>query len=188
MEIEIREEPENVLTDIPDIAIARMSDITSQVINDITTSQFQRRWRELNITNGMEPLDFHLQEPFQNSKINISVIHHIKLLEQPAQCREQSPCTIQPKLSVYDIQGNVIHQLGYRDRPWQVKATIINGSDSISQGDIADYINGTTQYMFFSLSNIGSYEVQFTLIQPDDVNRFVNSFISLQLINLYLVK
>lgn len=177
VEIEIREEPVVVLSGEPDITEEIMSRMTSKVIDSIVTNEFYTSWVEQNVTNGTAPLNITVQEPYENAKIALGIIHHIRILTQPAQCREQSPCTIQPKLGAYDVGDNLIHQLGSKDRPWQIEATIMNQSDVIAQGAVADYIDGSTQFTLFSLPRIGIYEVQFTLMQPNDIDRFCTLFL-----------
>lgn len=90
----------------------------------------------------------------------------------PSGCREQSPCDIQPKLVAYDEYRHVIDKLGSNDQPWQIIASIVEDSNIILIGAIANYSNEQTQYSSFGLSDIGNCQVQFTFIQPNNVTRY----------------
>jgi hypothetical protein len=148
-----------------------LSNIASTMINRFQSGDLSVTWKNLNITAGEVPISTHVQEPFDQSSTTLQQINRTELRTSPAQCRELSPCTIQPVLIAFDSQNQVIDKLGSNDQPWRVKVSVVNQPNLILQGGIAPYFNGQTQFTDFALPNIGSFELQFTFIQPDGVSR-----------------
>lgn len=175
MIVEIRDEPRNSLTSSSGIQAEVLSNIASNIINNYQSGDLQVAWLNLNITDSVVPINMSVREPYDQSEVPLSVINRTRLYIPPAQCRQQSPCTIQPVLVAYDANGTVIQKLGSRNRPWQVIATVINESNIVIQGAIANYSDGQTQYTMFGLPDIRSYQIQFTFIQPDGVRRYFQS-------------
>nr|ACD54600.1 fibrocystin-like protein [Adineta vaga] len=169
--IEIRDDPRTKATSTSGVSAEVLSNIASAIINSYQSGELKKTWADLNFTNGTSPFSLSVQEPFNYSTANLSIINRTKLKIVPDQCRQQSPCTIQPVLFASDSEDNIIQKLGSNDRPWQVKATIVNQPNVILPGAIANYTEGQTQYSLFGLPDIGVFEVQFTFIQPDGVNR-----------------
>lgn len=169
--IEMRDEPRSSSVVSTGIRGEILSNIAATMINSYQIGELQVAWKNLNITNGFVPINMTVQEPYDYTTTNLSVIKRIELQTLPAECREQSPCTIQPVLIAYDNEDNIIQKLGSKDRPWQIKATIINQPNVTIFGGIANYSYGQSQYNLFSLPSIGSYQVQFNLIQPDGISR-----------------
>ncbi|CAF4012065.1 unnamed protein product [Rotaria sp. Silwood2] len=170
LQIELRDEPRTSSIASTGIRAEILSNIASTIINRYQVGELQVAWRNLNVTNGSFPSVLSAQEPFDNSSVELSIINRLLLVSPPRDCRQQSPCTFQPVLVAYDVAGNVIQKLGSNERPWQVKATVVGRPNLILPGGIANYSDGQTQYILFSLPDIGTQQVQFTLIQPDGVN------------------
>ncbi|CAF1351069.1 unnamed protein product [Rotaria sordida] len=170
LQIELRDEPRTSSIASTGIRAEILSNIASTIINRYQAGELQVAWRNLNVTNGSFPSDLSAQEPFDNSSVELSIINQLLLVSPPRDCRQQSPCTFQPVLVAYDVAGNVIQKLGSNERPWQVKATVVGRPNLNLPGGIANYSDGQTQYILFTLPDIGTQQVQFTLIQPDGVN------------------
>jgi hypothetical protein len=175
LNIEMRDDPPLTSTESNGIRGDILSNIASTMINNYQSGDLQNSWKDLNITGDVVPLNLGVQEPFDQSTVTLSLMNRTELLVSPADCREQSPCTIQPVLVAYDSQGNVIQKLGSNDQPWQVIATIIDQPNVILPGAIANYSDSQTQYILFGLPSIGSYQIQFTFIQPNGVSRYSDS-------------
>ncbi|CAF1327808.1 unnamed protein product [Rotaria sordida] len=170
LQIELRDEPRTSSIASTGIRAEILSNIASTIINRYQAGELQVAWRNLNVTNGSFPSNLSAQEPFDNSSVELSIINQLLLISPPRDCRQQSPCTFQPVLVAYDVAGNVIQKLGSNERPWQVKATVVGRPNLNLPGGIANYSDGQTQYILFTLPDIGTQQVQFTLIQPDGVN------------------
>ncbi|CAF4773440.1 unnamed protein product [Rotaria sp. Silwood1] len=170
LQIELRDEPRTSSIASTGIRAEILSNIASTIINRYQAGELQVAWRNLNVTNGSFPSVLSTQEPFDNSSVELSIINRLLLVLPPRDCRQQSPCTFQPVLVAYDVAGNVIQKLGSNERPWQVKATVVGRPNLILPGGTANYSDGQTQYILFGLPDIGTQQVQFTLIQPDGVN------------------
>jgi hypothetical protein len=170
--MELRDEPRPTTTAATGIGAQILANIASTIINRYQAGELQVVWANLQITNNTFPSNLSTKEPFDDFQVELSVIYRLVLVTPLSDCREQSPCTIQPVLVAYDIQGNVIQKLGSNDRPWQVKASIVGQPNLILSGGIANYTNGQTQYSLLSLPDNETYEVQFTIIQPDGVNGY----------------
>lgn len=179
MNVEIRDEPRNSLTSASSIQSDVLSNIASRIINNYQSGDLDVAWRNLNITGDVIPINMSVQEPNTQSWVVLSIINRTRLVVPPTQCRQQSPCTIQPVLVAYDANGTVIQQLGSQDRPWQVKATVLNPPNTTIIGDIANYTDGQTQFILFGLPNTQSYQIQFTFLQPDGVTRYLTEVFSL---------
>ena len=184
LNVEIRDEPRNSLTSSSGIQGEVLSNIASRIINNYQSGELTTAWQNLNITGNVIPINMSVQEPYSQSWVSLSIINRTRLVVPPAQCRQQSPCTIQPVLVAYDANGTVIQKLGSRDRPWQVKATVLNPPNATIIGDIANYSDGQTQFTIFGLPNMRSYQIQFTFLQPDGVTRYSTEFFTI-LIEIY---
>lgn len=168
----MRDEPRPTSTGSTGVRAEILSNIVSSIMNRYQCGELQVAWMNLNIINGTVPSSMATQEPFDNNSTILSLINKLVLVTPPSGCRQQSPCTIQPVLVAYDIQEKVIQKLGSNDQPWQVKANLVDQPNSLITGGIANYSNGQTQFTLFTLPYIGTAEVQFTLIQPNGVNRY----------------
>ncbi|CAF1656840.1 unnamed protein product, partial [Adineta ricciae] len=180
--IEIRDEPRFSLQSTGSLSSEVLSIIAAKIINTYQSGELTQNWKNYNITGDIVPTSLNVQEPLNDSNINLRIINRTKLWTVPDQCRQQSPCTIQPIIIAYDSDGNVIEKLGSNDHPWQVKATIVNQPNVTLPGAIANYTNGQTQYTLFGLPNIGTFEVQFAFIKPDGSNSsfFQNANLTVQ--------
>lgn len=172
MKIELRDEPRPSTTAATGIRAEILGNIASSIINRYQAGELQVFWMSLNITNGAFPTNLTSQEPYDDFQVDLSVVYELVLVTPPSECRQQSPCTIQPILIAYDIQGNVIQKLGSNDQPWQVQASLVIQPNFVLQGGIANYTNGQTQYSLLTLPDNGTHQVQFTVIQPNGVNRY----------------
>ncbi|CAF3365916.1 unnamed protein product [Rotaria sp. Silwood1] len=170
LNIELRDEPRTSSTSTGGVLGELLSNIAANIINRYQTGQLQIAWKALNLTGDIIPVSLDAQEPFDNVSTPLGIINRTLLLIPPTSCRQQSPCTIQPVIVAYDAEGNVIQKLGTNDQPWQVQGTVIGQSSQILYGGIANYSNGQAQFQSFSLPNLGSYQVQFTFIQPNGIN------------------
>ncbi|CAF0965964.1 unnamed protein product [Rotaria sordida] len=170
LNIELRDEPRTSSTSTGGVLGELLSNIAASIINRYQTGQLQTAWKALNLTGDIIPVSLDAQEPFDNVSTPLGIINRTALLIPPASCRQQSPCTIQPAIVAYDAEGNVIQKLGTNDQPWQVQGTVIGQSSQIVYGGIANYSNGRAQFQSFSLPNLGSYQIQFTFIQPNGIN------------------
>lgn len=166
----MRDEPRNSSVTNTGVRGEILANIASTIINSYQAGELQVKWQEMNITNGIVPNEMSVQEPFDYSTVELVVIDRIELVIPPDQCREQSPCGVQPVLVAYDSNNTVIQKLGSNDRPWQVRATIINQTNVRIGGAIANYSDGQTQYTLFSLSQLGAYQIRFNIISPDGVS------------------
>ena len=171
--MELRDEPRPSTTVATGIGAQILSNIASAIINRYQAGELQVAWINLNFTGGISPTNMTTKEPFEDVEVGLSVIHQLVLVTPPSSCRQHSPCTIQPVLIAYDKQGNVIQKLGSNDRPWQVKASLVSRPNFVLQGSIADYITGQTQYSLLSLPDNGTHQVEFTVIPPIGVNRYL---------------
>ena len=181
LQMELRDEPRPSTTAATGIRAEILANIASSIINRYQAGELQVGWRNLYLTNGSSPSNLSTQEPYDDFQVDLSVINQLVLVIPPSDCRQQSPCTIQPVLVAYDAQGNVIQKLGSNDRPWQVQGSIVNQSNIVLAGGIANYSNGQTQYTLFSLPDNGTWQVQFTILLPDGVNRYEEIILSLSL-------
>ncbi len=173
-----------------------MATVTSIIINRYQSGELQIDWANYTGTNDTTLLSFTIQEPNNQTSCSLSVIAEILLVTPPASCREQSPCTIQPVLVAYDSAGYVIQRLGSIQHPWQVVASIVDQPNVTVLGAIANYTNGQTQYSNFGLPYIGTYQIEFTFVQPNGVSMYVERLfldlvsylILLKLISFLLVR
>ncbi|CAF4744424.1 unnamed protein product, partial [Rotaria socialis] len=170
LQMELRDEPRPSTTAATGIRAEILANIASAIINRYQAGELQVLWGILNITNGIITSNLTVQEPFQDFQVNLSVIAQLVLVTPPSDCRQQSPCTIQPVLIAYDVQGNVIQKLGSNGQPWQVQATLVHQPNVVLSGGIANYTNGQTQFTQLSLPDNGTQPVQFTMMVPYGVN------------------
>ena len=168
--MEFRDEPRPSTTSATGIRAEILSNIAATIINRYQAGELQILWGNMNISNGILPTNLSAKEPFDDYEVELSVIAELVLITPPSDCRQQSPCTIQPILIAYDAQGNIIQKLGSNDRPWQVKATLVNQPNVNLGGSVANYTTGQTQYSLLSLPDNGTCQVQFSFIEPDGVN------------------
>ena len=166
----MRDEPRNNSAATTGVRGEILSNIASTIINSYQSGELQVKWEEANITNGVVPKEMSVQEPFDYSTVELNVIDRIELQVSPDQCREQSPCAVQPVLVAFDANNTVIQKLGSNDRPWQVRATVVNQTNVRIVGAVANYSDGQTQYTLFSLPQRGSYQIRFSFISPDGVS------------------
>lgn len=148
-----------------------MTNLASMIINRYQSAELLDAWNVSNVTSGYVPTTLRVRESLSEEWTNFSIINRTELRIPPSGCREQSPCEIQPVIIAYDSFDNVIEKLGARDRPWQIKATLINDTTAVLFGDTVDYVDGKAQFTQLTLSDIRSYKIQFTLIRPDGVSR-----------------
>ena len=173
--IEMRDEPRPSSTSSTGIQGEILSNIASSVINRYQSSELLTDWRRLNISGETIPISSSVQEPLDQSWTNLSIINRTELRVAPSGCRQQSPCTVQPVLVAFDAQGKIIDKLGSNDKPWQVRAILVNRTNFNPPSFTANYSNGQTQFTSFGLPDVGVYQVQFTFITPDGVSRSVSS-------------
>lgn len=178
LSMELRDEPRVSTTASTGIRGELLANIASAIINRYQIGELQVLWVALGITNTLAPTNLTVQEPYDDNQTDLSVIYSLSLVIPPADCRQYSPCTVQPVLIAYDAQGNVIQKLGSNDQPWQIIATIVNQSSVTVYGGTANYTNGQTQYNQLALPDNGTYVVEFNVIQPNGVNGFVVLFFS----------
>ena len=168
--MEMRDEPRPSTTVATGIGAEILSNIAAIIINRYQAGELQVAWINLNISQGLYPTNLTTKEPFDDFENSLSVIQRLVLIIPPSDCRQQSPCTIQPILIAYDAQNNTIQKLGSNDQPWQIKASLVNQPNVALGGSIANYTAGQSQYSLLSLPDNGTYQVQFTIIQPYGVN------------------
>lgn len=170
--MELRDEPRSSTTAATGIRAEILANIASSIINRYQAGELSDQWGNMTLTNNYAPTNLSVKEPYDDIEVELSIVYRLTLITPPDDCRQQSPCTTQPLLIAYDRQGNVIQKLGSNDRPWQVLASIVNQPNIILAGGTANYTNGQTQYNLLALPDNGTYEVQFTVIQPDGVNGY----------------
>ena len=172
--VEIRDEPQRALIKRVDIRDRIMFNIGSYMIDRFQTKELMNDWVRLNITNGKAPGAAVVQQPLDEELMNLRVFDHFELVTPPSECREQTPCAIQPVLVAYDPDGNLIENLGSKDRPWQVEAIILNQSNPVLPAIVTAYFGNQTQFTNFYFPNIGSFQVEFRLLKPEDSSRLFN--------------
>ena len=170
LQIEMRDEPRPSTTVATGIGAEILSNIAAIIINRYQAGELQMAWINVNISHGFYPTNLTTKEPFDDFENSLSVIQRLVLVIPPSDCRQQSPCTIQPILIAYDAQNNTIQKLGSNDQPWQIKASVVNQSNVLLGGSIANYTGGQSQYSLLSVPDNGTYQIQFTIIQPYGVN------------------
>ena len=122
--------------------------------------------------NETTPTSLTVQEPREQSNVQLRVISRIALLASPSSCRERSVCDVQPVLVAYDPHGNVIEKLGSNDQPWQVVASVLNGPNVQLIGAIGNYTEGQSRFRSFGVTTVGSYQFEFRFIPPSNVSRY----------------
>ncbi|UJR08495.1 hypothetical protein I4U23_012761 [Adineta vaga] len=167
--MELRNEPTLSSASSRDVNVEIMSNIVSTMMNSYQSGELNIAWKNRDFTGGVVPLYLTVQEPFNVSNVSLSIINRTELRIAPDDCREQSPCAIQPVLVAYDAEGNIIEKLGSIERPWQVKASIVNRPNLVLMGNVANYSDGQTQFRFLGLPSMGSFEILFTFVRPDGV-------------------
>lgn len=145
--------------------------MNAQIINLFQSGILQERWRNNSDTNGLVPVSMTVQEPLNQTTVELKIIDRVALTIPPSSCREQSPCDVQPVLVAYDALGNAIQKLGSNDQPWQVVGSVVGQPNITVLGSIANYTNGQTQYTQFGISTLGSYQFEFRFISPTGVSR-----------------
>lgn len=171
LNVEIRDDPSTNLVTTNSDSTESISNICSAIINRYQSGELHQAWATNPSTGNTTPIDFNIQEPFNQTSVSLSIIYRIELVTPPSSCREQSPCDVQPKLVAYDENGNVIDKLGSNEQPWQVIGSIVGDSNVTIVGAVTTYSNGQTQYTSFGLSSTGNYQVEFAFIQPNNVSR-----------------
>ena len=145
--------------------------MNAQIINLFQSGILQQRWRNHNESGGFAPLSLTVQEPLNQTSVELKVIDRVALTFPPSSCREQSPCDVQPVLVAYDALGDVIQKLGSNDQPWQVIGSVI-GQPNITIGSTTNYTSGQTQFNQFGVSQLGSYQFEFRFVSPSGVSRY----------------
>jgi hypothetical protein len=167
----MRASPSPFLSENSTNQTSEMQDIVSTIINLYQSGELQTIWSDSPLTGYTGISSFHVQEPLNQTTVSLSVIAGIELVVPPSLCRAQSPCSIQPVLVAYDSNGDIIQKLGSDTQPWLMVASVVGQPTVNLLGAIANYSCGQTQYTTFGLPNTGSYQIQFTFIQPNGVNR-----------------
>lgn len=170
LSVEIRDDPLADLSTVP--TVESINNICSAIINQYQSGELQQTWSSHPSTGNTSLIELNIREPMNQTLVSLSIIHRIELVTSPNACREQSPCSIQPKLVAYDINGLIIDKLGSTNQPWQVQANVIGNPNITLINPIANYSNGQTQYTAFGLPNLGNYQIQFAFIQPNNVTRY----------------
>lgn len=149
-----------------------LSSVVSRFIDRGQSGQLHEDLKVLNISSGLPPTQLQIQDVFNYGFTFVPVFQYLSITASPDQCREYSPCTIQPRLVAFDVDGDVIEFLGSKESPWQIQASVVDRPDIVVSGAIANYSNNQTQFTDFSLPLIGTYRIRFNLLLPDNVNRY----------------
>jgi hypothetical protein len=171
LRVEIRDDPLPYLSENSTNQTNQIQNIVSQIISLYQSGELQTVWEAAAVTGHTAPLSLSVQEPLNQTTVSLPVIARIELVIPPSYCREQSPCSIQPVLVAYDPDGNIIQKLGSNNQPWQMVAIVVGQPNVNLLGAIANYSHGQTQYTTFGLPTTGTYQIQFSFIQPYGVNK-----------------
>ena len=145
--------------------------MASSIISRVHSGDIYASWQQLDVIANVTPTQAQIQEPSRDTSESLQMISRIALVTPPDGCREYTPCAIQPVIVAYDPSNNVIDKLGSNERPWQIKATLVNQSNVVLSDGIANYVDGQTRFTQLSLTGLGSYQIRFSFIQPDGMNR-----------------
>jgi len=170
LRVELREDPPRNLSTNNGSSAQSTLNMNAQIINLFQSGILQERWRNNNDTNGLVPVSMTVQEPLNQTSVELRIIDRVALIVPPSSCREQSPCDVQPVLVAYDALGNVIQKLGSNDQPWQVVGSVVGQPNITVLGSIANYTDGQTRYTRFGISTLGSYQFEFRFISPTGVS------------------
>lgn len=176
LRVEIRDDPPPNLPSGSSSSSSNIAQTTASIINRFQSQTLQAAFATY---TGSSSLTLSVQEPENQTTVDLSVIDRLVLVTPPSSCRLQSACDIQPVLVAYDTSGNIIQKLGSNDQPWQVVATVISPVGVQVIGAIANYTNGKTQYTLFGLTSTGSVQVNFSFISPYGVAAYVKNRIDL---------
>ena len=163
LRVEIRDDPPPNLSSGSSSSSSNIAQTTASIINRFQSQSLQASFAT---HTGSSYLTLSVQEPENQTTVQLSVIDRLVLVIPPSSCRLQSPCDVQPILVAYDTSGNIIKKLGSNDQPWQVVATVISPNGVNAIGAITNYTNGQTQYTSFGLTSTGSVQVNFSFISP----------------------
>lgn len=181
MRVELREDPPRNLSADNGTAAQSTLNMNAKIINLFQSGLLQEQWRNFSGSGGLAPVSLTVQEPGNQTTVELKVIHRVALIVPPSSCREQAPCDVQPVLVAYDALGDPIQKLGSNDQPWQVVGSIVGQPNISVIGAIANYSNGQTQYTRFGVSILGSYQFEFRFISPTGVSRYDTSMKNEQL-------
>lgn len=169
--VEIREEPVPILSMDNGTAAQSTMNMNSMIINAYQSGVLHERWRNHVDTNGTAPLSLTIQEPRNDTTVELGIINRLALIIPPSSCRERSPCDVQPILVAYDAMGNTIDKLGSNDQPWQIVASVVGQPNVGVIGAIANYSQGQSQYRTFGVTQLGSYQIEFRFLTPNGLTR-----------------
>ena len=74
LQIEMRDEPRNNSAINTGVRGEILSNIASTIINSYQSGELQVKWEQANMTNGVVPNEMSVQEPFDYSTVELSVI------------------------------------------------------------------------------------------------------------------
>lgn len=168
---EIREEPATSSSNDNGVRAAVISNYATSITSRVHSGEIYTAWERNNVIANVTPIGAAIQEPFQESLEELHIIDHLLLVRPPSDCREYTPCAVQPIIVAYDASNNIIDKLGSNDRPWQIKATLVSQPNTALSGGVADYVDGQTRFTQLSLAGLGSYQIQLTFVRQDGMNR-----------------
>ncbi len=171
LRVEMRDNPVSNISANSTNQTNQIQNTLSMIMNSWQSGELATIWSASALTGYTAPVSLNVQEPLSQTTVSLSVIAQIVLVTEPGSCREQSPCGTQPVLVAYDSSGNVIQTLGSNDQPWQIVASVVGQPNVVVIGGTANYANGQTQFTLFGLPSMGTYQIQFSFIQPYGVSR-----------------
>ncbi|XP_061168814.1 fibrocystin-L-like [Saccostrea echinata] len=182
VEIEISNPPSqevNSTADAGDLSSGELQNITTTIVNEVQLGTTLRSL--VNITGASisepppDPTDPNWQkmaEETNEERYQELVQPNLMRLYTPViPIHEGAPFSSQPKLQVYDANGNVVNKLGTNVNPWEITATLRNGTgDPAAQllGErTAKYNNGWANFTDLAISHMGSgYIIDFVVTYP----------------------
>ncbi|XP_062574409.1 fibrocystin-L-like [Saccostrea cucullata] len=182
VEVEISNPPTqevNSTAEAGDLSSDQLQNITTTIVNEVQLGTTLRSMVNITSASISEPPPDPDDPNWRNMAEDTSETRYQELA-QPSLMRLFTPVipihegaafSSQPKLQVYDANGNVVSKLGTNVNPWEITATLRNGTgDPAAQllgTRTAKYSNGWANFTDLAISHMGTdYIIDFNVTYP----------------------
>ncbi|CAF0756351.1 unnamed protein product [Brachionus calyciflorus] len=155
-----------------ELSAKSLMELSANVSNLFTTGQLQEM--AANILN-ISLAALTVEKPLSNSTSEIRKLDKIQIIREASNCREQSPCQIQPIVLLLDDKNQPVIGLESSSNPWIIKATLVfktnQNSEIIFESEVALQNDGFVQFKNLGISDItSSFIIKYELIPPTGID------------------
>ncbi|XP_060573258.1 fibrocystin-L-like isoform X2 [Ruditapes philippinarum] len=177
VEIEIGDEPVSNINDTASNSIdySKLTEIASSIVNECQVGNVSE---SLNVTGGCETVQVPATDPASPTIVyNTPSPDHLYFVDKPEPEYEGVLLKKQPRIRVADISDNVITELGTTEYPWQLTASLREGSghpNAMLNGTVTvNCSEGWFTFTDLAISHMGTgYVLDFNVSYPAEAENF----------------